>query len=60
MVAALGAAGDALWIPDTGLSQAELNARSLWGGIAVPGESASAVRDSPAGSSRAFQITERV
>ncbi len=60
MVRTMGAAGDALWIPDTGLSQAELNVRSLWGAIAAPGEEAVSTRDSPAGSTRAFRITERV
>jgi hypothetical protein len=59
MIAALGAAGDALWVPDTALSQAELNTRSLWGAIAAPGEAAMPVRDTPIGNARAFTITER-
>lgn len=60
MLRQLGAAGDALWIPDTGLSQAELNNRSLWGAIATPGEDAAPSRDSFPGNSRAFRIVERV
>ena len=60
MLRAMGAAGDALWIPDVGLLQAELNARSLWGAIAAPGEEAVSTWDSPAGSTRMFRITERV
>lgn len=60
MLAALGAAGDALWIPDTGLLQAELDARSLCGAVSVPGEEAVAVRGTPAGNSRAFKTIERV
>ena len=60
MVRTMGAAGDALWIPDTGLSLAELNARSLWGAIAAPGDEAVSTGDSPAGSLRAFRITERI
>lgn len=60
MLAALGAAGDALWIPDTGLSQGELNQRGLYGAIAGAGEDAVVTRDSPAASSRAFRIIERL
>jgi hypothetical protein len=57
---ALGGVGDLLWIPDTALSQAELNNRSLWGAAAAPGDLAGASRDSFVGSSRSFTITERV
>ncbi len=60
MVAAIGAAGDALWIPDTGLALSELNARCLWGAIAASGDEAIAVRDYPAASSRSFRIVERL
>lgn len=60
LLAALGGAGEALWIPETSLSLAELNARSIWGAVAAPGEEALAVRDSPAGTSRSFRIVERV
>jgi hypothetical protein len=34
----LGSVKDALWIPDLGLSQAELNNRSIWGAAFPPGE----------------------
>jgi hypothetical protein len=60
LLAAQGGAGEALWIPDIGLSQAELNSRSIWGAVAAPGEEALAIRDSPAGTSRSFKIVERV
>ncbi len=60
LLAALGGAGEALWIPETSLSLAELNARSIWGAVAAPGEEALATRDSPAGTSRSFRIVERV
>ena len=60
LVAALGAAGDALWIPDTGLALAELNLRCLWGAVAAPGDEAVAVRDHPATNSRGFRIVERL
>jgi hypothetical protein len=59
LLAALGGAGEALWIPETTLSLAELNARSIWGAVSAPGEEALAIRDSPAGTSRSFRITER-
>ena len=60
MLTALGAAGDALWVPDTSLSQAELNQRSLYGAIDGAGDETFATRDSPAASSRAFRIIERL
>ena len=60
MPASLDAALDALWFPDTSLAQAELNARSLWGAISLPGEESATVRDTPAGNTRAFKIIERV
>jgi hypothetical protein len=60
MLRALGAIGDALWIPETSLSQAELNARSIWGAVAAPGDEAATSRDSFPGSSRSFRIIERV
>jgi len=55
-----GGAGEALWIPETSLSLAELNVRTIWGAVAAPGEEALATRDSPAGTSRSFRIVERV
>ena len=60
MLRAMGAVGDALWIPETGLSQAELNTRSIWGAVAEAGAEALASRDSFPGLSRSFVITERV
>ena len=60
MLRAMGAMGDALWIPETSLSQAEMNARSIWGAVAEAGAEALASRDSFPGSSRSFVITERV
>ena len=59
-LAALGGAGEALWIPETSLAPAELNARSIWGAVAAPGEEALAIRDSPVGTARSFRIAERV
>lgn len=60
MVATLGAAGDALWIPDLSLSQAELNARSLWGSVATAGDVMAAAMQKQNVHSRAFSITERL
>ena len=60
MLRALGAAGEALWMPEVGLAQAELNARAVWGAVAMPGEDAATTRDSPAAWSRTFRIVERV
>lgn len=56
----LGAAGDALWIPDDGLSLAELNQRCIWGAVAQPGESAVLTRANFRLHSRSFTMTERV
>lgn len=56
----LGAAGDALWIPDDGLSLAELNQRCIWGAVAQPGESAVLARSNFRLHSRSFTMTERV
>jgi hypothetical protein len=60
MLRILGAAGEALWIPDLALLQAELNARAVWGAAAVSGEDAATTRDSPAAWSRTFSLVERV
>ncbi len=60
MLTTLGAAGDALWIPDIALALSELNVRSLWGAIAASGDEAVAVRDHPATNSRGFRIVERL
>lgn len=56
----LGAVGDALWIPNDGLSLAELNQRSIWGAVAQPGESALITRSNFRLHSRSFQMVERV
>jgi hypothetical protein len=60
MVARLGAAGDALWIPDLALSQAERNARSIFGGVAEPGGSAATVHGAFNVHSRSFRLVERL
>lgn len=60
MLAALGGAGQALWVPETTLAQAELNARSLWGSVAVPGERAGLTRENFRSFARSFSIVERV
>jgi hypothetical protein len=59
MLALLGGAGDALWIPDDGLSQTELNARCIWGAAAGRGE-ALAVHGSYGGHQRSFSFVERL
>lgn len=55
----LGAAGDALWIPDATLALAELNQRCIWGGVAEPGASLLS-RATFLSHSRNFTIVERV
>ena len=60
LLAVVGGAGEALWIPETSLSLAELNARSIWGAVAAPGEEALATRDNPVGTARSFRVVERV
>jgi len=60
MLRTMGAVGDALWIPETGLVRSELNARAIWGAVAENGAEVLASRDSFVGSSRSFAITERV
>jgi hypothetical protein len=60
MLASLGGVGDALWIPDTALPQAEINARSIWGAAAKPGEEAGATRAVFPGWNRAWRLIERV
>ncbi len=60
MLATIGAAGEVLWIPDVGLSQSELNLRSLWGAHAQPGDLAGAARTVLPVHARSFRITERI
>jgi hypothetical protein len=59
LLAVLGAAADGLWVPDLALSQAELNARSIWGALAQPGATVAARRSLPV-FDRSFAVTERV
>jgi hypothetical protein len=42
------------------LALAKINASSIWGDVAAPGEEALAVRDIPAVTSRSFRIVERM
>lgn len=60
LLAALGAAGDALWIAELNDSMAERNRRAIWGAVNAPGEDAAISRDSLPLSSRAFRIQERL
>lgn len=59
MLDRLGGVGDALWIPDTGLSQAELNRRAIWGAAAQPGDDFGAERANFVGWSQAWRLIER-
>jgi len=59
LTARVGAARDVLWVPDTGLSQAELNARSLWGPVGKPGDLMGAVRTAFPGWTRNWDMVER-
>jgi hypothetical protein len=60
LLAALGAAGDALWIAELNDGQAERNCRAIWGAVNAPGEDAVISRDNLPLSSRAFRIQERL
>jgi hypothetical protein len=60
LVRRLGAARDALWIPETGDTRVETNRRAIWGAVNQPGEEAAAVRGSFPLLSRAFRIVERL
>lgn len=60
LIRQIGAWGEALWIPDLALGQAELNLRSLWGAPASPGEAAAARQGLAQVFSRSFRIVERV
>ena len=46
LVRRLGAARDALWIPETGDTRAETNRRAIWGAADPPGEEAATIRAS--------------
>jgi hypothetical protein len=56
----LGAARDALWIPETDDTRTETNRRAIWGAVNQPGEEAAAVRGSFPLLNRAFRIIERL
>jgi hypothetical protein len=60
LVRRLGAARDALWIPETANTRAETNRRAIWGAVNQPGEEAAAARGSFPPLSRAFWIVERL
>ena len=60
LVRRLGAARDALWIPETGDTRAETNRRAIWGAVNQPGEEAAAARGSFPLLNRAFRIVERL
>jgi hypothetical protein len=60
LLAALGAAGDALWIAELNDTMAERNRRAIWGAVNAPGEDVGISRDSLPLSSRAFRIQERL
>jgi hypothetical protein len=60
LLAALGAAGDALWIAELNDTMAERNRRAIWGAVNTPGEDAAISRDNLPLSSRAFRIQERL
>jgi len=60
MIDKLGGVGDALWIPDAGATQAELNRRSIFGAIAQPGDSAVLARAFHPGFTKQFSLVERV
>ena len=59
MIDRLGAVGDALWIPDTGLSQYELNTRCIWGGVNAPGGASMLTRSNFRLHARSFSLVER-
>ncbi|WP_203075765.1 hypothetical protein [Falsiroseomonas ponticola] len=60
LVRRLGAARDALWIPETGDTRTETNRRAIWGAVNQPGEEAAAARGSFPMLNRAFRIVERL
>lgn len=55
----IGAAGDALWIPELTLSRSEMNRRSIWGAVAQPGDDVGAERGNFPGFSKAWRVIER-
>lgn len=60
LVRRLGAARDALWIPETGDTRAETNRRAIWDAVSQPGEKAAAATGTFPLMNRAFRIVERL
>jgi hypothetical protein len=60
MIAETDAASDVLWLPDIAATQAELNRRSLFGGIKVPGEEVGLERYAAFVARSSFRVVERV
>jgi hypothetical protein len=60
LVRRLGAARDALWIPETGDTRAETNHHAIWGAVNQPGQDTAATRGSFPLLNRAFRIVERL
>lgn len=56
----LDPAQDVAWLPDTGLAQAELNRRTIFGGVVRPGQELLISRDRPVRASASYAIIERV
>jgi hypothetical protein len=59
LVRRLGAARDALWIPETSDTLAETYRRAIWGAVNQPGEEAAAARGRFPLLNRSFRIVER-
>ncbi len=60
MIADVGLAEDVAWCPDDAMTQGELNARVLLGGIKRPGEDIGIVRDRPLRANVRFRLVERL
>jgi hypothetical protein len=60
MLAAIGAAGDGLWVPDVAMTAAELAERAIWGALAEAGGVAALAQTLPARFERSFSILERI
>jgi hypothetical protein len=50
---------DALWIPETGDTRAEMNRRAIWGAVNQPGEEAAAARGNFPLLNKSLRIVER-
>lgn len=55
-----GPADDVAWVPDSALSAAEMNRRTIYGGLARPGQDMVIARDRPMLASAVFSLVERV